>query len=144
MQAAVASYLASSASTIKLASSSFNASGRAYPDLAALGHKTPLVVRGDIGYEDGTSMSAPVIASMMVHLNAIRLAAGQPVLGWFNPALYTLAARWPGIVNDITSGSNVCSEHEHDNFTGCPSQCNWGFNTAPGMQHCRLAVHAAV
>ncbi len=129
-------YLSKAANRIQLTSASFNASGRAYPDLAALGHKTPLYVSGEFVMVDGTSMAAPVVAAVIVHLNAIRLAAGQPVLGWFNPLLYQLAGQWPGIVNDVTYGSNVCAK------SSCPPQCTWGFNAAVGEHIARSKLHA--
>jgi len=38
----------------------FNASGRGYPDVAAIGHNYVIAMNGTLSGEDGTSASAPV------------------------------------------------------------------------------------
>ncbi|KAF1780965.1 Sedolisin domain [Phytophthora cactorum] len=47
----------------------FRSTGRAMPDVAAVGHAFPVVVNGEVGATDGTSVSAPVLASMVTLLN---------------------------------------------------------------------------
>jgi hypothetical protein len=85
--------------------------GRGYPDVAAMaaGPSLPrgnppvlsatgysLVVDGAwINYAGGTSMAAPIWASVIAIVNEQRGRAGQPVLGFVNPALYYLGATRP-------------------------------------------------
>jgi tripeptidyl-peptidase-1 len=65
------------------------------------------------GAVDGTSASAPLLASMVAHMNARRAAVGKPPLGFLNPALYSLNS---SAFHDITSGSNACG-------AGAPPTC---------------------
>ncbi|KAJ6454196.1 subtilisin-like protein [Mycena sanguinolenta] len=99
------------------ASSIFNRSGRAYPDVAANGW--PLVIAQDGGFvlSGGTSASAPIFASIVAAVNDVRIAAGKSPVGFINPALYSSALQ--GAFNDVTVGSNP----------GCQTQ---GFPAAPG------------
>jgi kumamolisin len=85
--------------------------GRGYPDVAAMaaGPSLPrgnppvlsatgysLVVDGAwINYAGGTSMAAPIWASVIAIVNERRGRAGQPALGFVNPALYYLGATRP-------------------------------------------------
>jgi len=96
--AAVKTYL--SGSNVP-ASSYFNASGRAYPDVAACGS---VVICSDficgLGVE-GTSCASPIFAGTMALVNDKRLAAGKSPLGFLNPMLYANAAAF----DDVTSGS---------------------------------------
>jgi tripeptidyl-peptidase-1 len=43
----------------------FNAAGRGYPDIAALAHNFYIQISGNVGSEDGTSASSPVIAGII-------------------------------------------------------------------------------
>lgn len=63
----------------------------------------------------GTSLSAPIWASLLTIINEDRLAAGQPSVGFVNPVLYAN----PGAFFDITQGTNP----------GCGTQ---GFPASPG------------
>ncbi|EKM48223.1 uncharacterized protein PHACADRAFT_266494, partial [Phanerochaete carnosa HHB-10118-sp] len=58
--AAVSSYLSSISSTN---SGLFNASGRAFPDVAAIGVNVEIVVNGQAETVDGTSCASPIFAS---------------------------------------------------------------------------------
>ena len=85
--------------------------GRGYPDVAAMaaGPSLPrgnppvlsatgysLVVDGTwINYAGGTSMAAPIWASVVAIVNEQRGRAAQPPLGFVNPALYHLGATRP-------------------------------------------------
>merc|ERR1712217_429267 len=69
----------------------WNASGRGYPDVAALGGtKTPYCVKTGGAFEGvaGTSASCPVVAGVFARLNGLRLAAGKAPLGFLNPFIY--------------------------------------------------------
>eukprot|EP00511_Aplanochytrium_stocchinoi_P009993 CAMPEP_0204866092 /NCGR_PEP_ID=MMETSP1348-20121228/15791_1 /ASSEMBLY_ACC=CAM_ASM_000700 /TAXON_ID=215587 /ORGANISM="Aplanochytrium stocchinoi, Strain GSBS06" /LENGTH=461 /DNA_ID=CAMNT_0052017807 /DNA_START=609 /DNA_END=1994 /DNA_ORIENTATION=+ len=86
----------------------WNATGRGYPDISALGGtKTPycVVVHGlGVGIA-GTSASCPVAAGIFAKLNGIRLSKGKSPLGWLNPFIYQHADAF----QDVTIGSNGCS-----------------------------------
>lgn len=103
----------------------FNASGRGYPDIAAQGFHFLVVWNGTLVSLDGTSASAPTIASVIALVNDMLLAAGKPVLGFLNPWLYSGGS---ASFTDITSGSaSGCGT------TGFPAQAGWdavtGFGT---------------
>lgn len=81
----------------------YNASGRAYPDVAAQGGPgMPTVWAGANSTSSGTSYSSPIFASVVALLNDRLLAQGRKPLGFLNPFLYAN----PGALNDITSGNN--------------------------------------
>lgn len=86
----------------------FNTKGRAYPDVTGLGHAFPVYESGKMYPTDGTSVSAPLLASMVVLINKVRLEAGQPVLGFLNPLLYQLYDVCPHVFADITEGDISC------------------------------------
>merc|ERR1712216_972344 len=102
-QTVVKAYLADKTADLPPASY-FNASGRGYPDVAALGgQKTPYCVNaGRFEGVAGTSASCPVVSGIFALLNDARLAAGKPALGFLNPFIYQNAAAF----NDVTSGKN--------------------------------------
>jgi hypothetical protein len=52
----------------------------------------------------GTSVSAPMFASVIALLNDERISAGkQPLPGWINPTLYSV----PSAFNDVTLGGQT-------------------------------------
>jgi tripeptidyl-peptidase-1 len=123
----VQSYLTNSGVQIPPASA-FNANGRAYPDVSALGINFEIVDGGQSLVESGTSASAPVFAAMLTLINAQRLHAGKSSLGFVNPALYQVYAASSDAFHDITQGQNNCC-------AGAPGQavcCSSGFFAAPG------------
>jgi tripeptidyl-peptidase-1 len=97
--AAVSAYLARLGSTN---AGLYNASGRAYPDVAALGDNVQIEVGGNAGTIYGTSCSGPFFASIIALLNDELAAEGRPSLGFINPLLYSVAA---DAFNDITVGA---------------------------------------
>jgi tripeptidyl-peptidase-1 len=107
----VSNYLATAASQNVLPSSSyFNSSGRAYPDIAALGGQVNpycVAIKGDsFGGVAGTSASCPVAAGIFAQLNDARLAAGKSALGFLNPLIYS----HPECFFDVKDGSqNNCN-----------------------------------
>lgn len=85
----------------------FNASGRAYPDIAAQSTNFVIVASGSAEQVDGTSCACPTFASVVQLLNSDRLLAGKSPLGFLNPWLYSGASAG---LTDITSGKNTgCS-----------------------------------
>jgi len=88
----------------------WNASGRGYPDVAALGGSqnsycvslTGILGRRSMMGIAGTSASCPVVAGIFARLNALRAAKGLSPMGWLNPFIYQNAAAF----NDVTLGQN--------------------------------------
>lgn len=103
----------------------FNASGRAYPDVAAQGQRFMVVWGGEINSLDGTSASTPVFASIIGLVNDKLISEGKPPMGFLNPWLYSKGFK---AMNDITSGSSMGC-----NVTGFPAKEGWdpvtGFGT---------------
>ena len=108
---AVLSFLAAAAAAGELppAASIWNASGRGFPDVAMLAGlpaeggpsadgRTGVVTNyfqrrnGRWVHTDGTSASAPAFAGLVAVMNAARLAAGKPPMGFINPFLYAARA----------------------------------------------------
>jgi len=87
-------------------SSYYNASGRGYPDVAALGGDTNTYLvsykAGSFTGVYGTSAATPVFAGVIGQLNNVRLSNGKSTLGFLNPWIYENQAAF----NDVTSGTN--------------------------------------
>jgi tripeptidyl-peptidase-1 len=83
----------------------YNATGRGVPDISAQGAKFEIRSYGEWTTASGTSASAPSVAGLLAKLNALRLQAGMPSIGFVNPLLYGGAATARGF-HDITTGSN--------------------------------------
>lgn len=94
---AVKSYLSSIGSANN---GKYNASGRAFPDVAAIGTSVQIVVNGQVQNVDGTSCSSPIFASIIALINDNLLMHGKSSLGLLNPLLYAN----PTAFRDITSG----------------------------------------
>jgi len=58
---------------------------------------------GNVSTSEGTSASAPLLASAILRINAERLAAGKKAVGYLNPLLYGPLS---GAIQDITVGNN--------------------------------------
>ncbi|KAJ1335029.1 tripeptidyl-peptidase I [Microdochium nivale] len=101
--------------TVKGANERYYKHGRGYPDIAAVGDRQVVYFGGLWYHIGGTSLSAPVVASMVTLANEERLRKGKKPVGFFTPALYA----HPEVLHDITVGSNP----------GCNTT---GFPTAPG------------
>jgi len=118
---AVSAYLKSGAKNP--GTGNFNAKGRGYPDVSVVGHNYAIWISGP-EQVDGTSCSSPVFAGLVSVLNAQRIKAGKPVLGFLNPAIYQWAAQ--GAFNDVVTGNNDCTE----DTSPCPA-CT-GYTAAKG------------
>jgi len=103
-------------------STEFNASNRAFPDVAGLGHNYIITYSGFNEIVDGTSCSTPVWAGIITRWNDYRLSMGKSPIGFANPMIYQMAAAVPNAFTDITSGNNFCTE----------SCCIEGFYAGPG------------
>ncbi|KAL1654284.1 hypothetical protein SLS61_003289 [Didymella pomorum] len=93
----------------------FNSSGRAYPDVSALGLKLATVWLDKTYGIGGTSASAPIFASIINLLNEERLEKGKKPIGFLNQIIY----KHPEMFNDVTVGGNP----------GCGTD---GFPASPG------------
>lgn len=80
----------------------YNRAGRGWPDVSANGAWFQLFRNSTLGHIFGTSLAAPLFASVVTLLNQERATAGKGPIGFINPALYAN----PGLLNDITNGSN--------------------------------------
>jgi tripeptidyl-peptidase I len=101
----------------------FNPNGRAFPDVATQAQNIEMVNGSAYITAYGTSAASPIFASIIALLNDRRIATGKSVLGFLNPALYAN----PGVLNDITSGSNPgCGTN------GFPSISGWDAVTGLG------------
>jgi len=90
-------------------SDSFNSSGRAFPDVAAVANNYA-VWMGMWLSVDGTSAAAPVFAGILASIAAkVREVGGPSSLGFANPMLYKLAASKPGAFTDVVEGNNKCT-----------------------------------
>ena len=121
----------------------FNAAGRAYPDVAALGHNYYIELQGQVSAVDGTSASCPVFAGIMSIVNSARVKAGKAKLGFANPSLYKIASEHPAAFNDITEGNNLCTETLCCK-TGFYAAAGWDATTGLGTPDVSALVSAAV
>ena len=72
--------------------------GRAYPDVAFMGHNFDIVVGGQTYEGSGTSASSPNFAGMMTLINGRRMKAGKSPIGFLNKILYgKLGAEHPEV-----------------------------------------------
>lgn len=99
----------------------FNRNGRGFPDISAMGSRYIVVVNATYYIVSGTSASTPVVAGMLSLINAERVRAGKPTVGYINPLLYAAASRASDApssdvpnglsgapTTDITSGTYAC------------------------------------
>ncbi|KAK0717816.1 peptidase S8/S53 domain-containing protein [Lasiosphaeria miniovina] len=82
----------------------FNRSGRAVPDISAIGSGFQIQYGGNTAEVLGTSASTPTLAAMVALVNDARLRAGKPSLGWLNPLLYAPSVR--EVLRDVTVGDS--------------------------------------
>jgi tripeptidyl-peptidase-1 len=101
----------------------FNHSGRAMPDISAIGSAFQIVMGGSVSQVYGTSASAPVVAAMVALVNDARMRAGKPSLGWLNPLLYEERVR--RVLRDVTEGESRGCRFEDDTMSP-------GWKAAPG------------
>lgn len=85
-------------------SGTFNASGRAYPDIALVGANVTIVDQGKVVVSGGTSAAAPLFAAMISRINDERLLAGKKAIGFLNQILY----QHPEVFNDVSEKKQRC------------------------------------
>lgn len=97
----------------------FNQSGRAFPDVSAMGANIAAIFASQLGLAAGTGISTPIFASVIALLNDGLISQGKPAMGFLNPFLYSASLEMP-VLNDITSGSNPGCE-----TNGFPAMPGW-------------------
>jgi tripeptidyl-peptidase-1 len=80
----------------------YNRAGRGTPDVSANGAKLQYYMNGGLAENYGTSLSAPIWASVITLLNEKRAEYGKGPVGFINPVLY----EHPEVFHDITQGHN--------------------------------------
>jgi tripeptidyl-peptidase-1 len=102
--------------------------GRATPDVAALGEGYQVWVGSRFESVGGTSASSPAFAGYVSLLNEARRQAGKPNMGFLNPFLYQNAASG---FTDIVNGTNAIAR------SGLPVKagyaCAAGWDAATGL-----------
>jgi len=136
----VAAYFTTAGASLPKASL-YNANGRGYPDVSALGGQTNAYCvsykGGTFGGVAGTSASCPVFAGVVGIINNNRLAAGKSAMGFLNPWLYTVPQCFND-VNDMTS--NYCN----GGFSGFNATAGWDPATGLGTPNTGCLVAQAL
>ena len=113
----------------------YNASGRAYPDVATLAaFGIPLCTYGGCSGSGGTSASAPTIAGMLSLINDARLNAGLKSLGFINTKLYSLmedSATYAECFTDVGI-TKVGEEWDCQTYSSCDG-CDDGGGNGKGF-----------
>jgi len=122
----------------------FNQSGRATPDLSAVGSGFKVVNAGGIHSVQGTSASAPVVAAMVALVNDKRMREGKPSLGWINPLLYEIAAKGgygtapaqagAGVQGDKNKKKKVFKDVKNGISQGCRWEGDPVLSSTPGWE----------
>lgn len=113
----------------------WNASGRAYPDIAAIGDGIYSRWNGKEDSRFTTSASTAIAASIIGLLNDVRISKGKKLLGFLNPWLYSEGFK--GFTDIVDGSARGC------NVAGFPAGPGWdavtGFGTPVGsFQSSRL------
>jgi len=110
----------------------WNATGRAFPDVSALGVDFPIIVSGQLLPVAGTSCSSPTFAGLITLLNDLLLVDGGRPLGFLNPLLYEYGRI---AFKDVTTGSNPgCGTSGFYAATGWDPVTGWGTPNWPVWQ----------
>lgn len=104
----------------------YNASGRAYPDVAAQGVYFHTILEGEDDLLSGTSASSPTFAAVVALLNSDRISNGLPPFGFLNPWLYTKGVI--GLTDIIGGKQSGCSQIPGSGFPATP-----GWDPATGL-----------
>lgn len=128
---AVAQYFAN-VNKNELPPSGWNAKGRAYADLSAIGFNLMMVMGGTIMPVGGTSASGPVLGGIFALLNDLQLSKNRPTLGNPLPWIWTVLAKTPGAFNDLTYGRNDDGDLQ-PRGSAFPSRCPFTPGAATGF-----------
>ena len=113
----------------------FNKQGRAYPDVAVVGHNCATFEGRVLNSVDGTSCSSPTFAGILTLLNYHQKQMGKPRLGFANPVLYEMSRLTPSSFNDIIVGNNQCTEYMccYPNLSDFGYEATVGFDAVSGL-----------
>jgi len=137
----VAKYVAMGSSLEKFPpTDKFNATGRATPDVSALGEGFQVYVNGKVEAVGGTSASSPTFAAMVSLLNEARMKAGKPQLGFLNPFLYAN----PDAFFDVVKGTNAEGRGPFSSPYGFACAAGWDAATGLGTPHFDKLLAAAM
>jgi len=128
---AVAGYMKSAGTALLPPAAKWNSTGRAYPDVSALGGQDNpycIIVGGLFVGVAGTSAACPVVAATFAKLNEVRLASGGQPLGFLNPWIYKVGSAG---FNDVAQGRN-CGSPVCKNNAGFPAIAGWDAATGFG------------
>jgi hypothetical protein len=104
----------------------YNPNGRGFPDISAYGAYFPILTpSGDVDSVSGTSLSAPLAASLFTLANQKLLEDGYKLIGYANPMLYWMAEKCPQAFNDITMGDNQSNQNGDLCQYGFPAAIGW-------------------
>lgn len=106
----------------------WNATGRAFPDLAIIGNKFQVVQGGRVIPVGGTSASTPTFAAFISMINSVRLNAQQPTMGYVHPFLYQSWASAATAFHDITQ-----NQQQEQGCTGHSFGCTVGYDAMSGL-----------
>lgn len=121
----------------------FHMNGRAYPDVAAQSAHVAMEYKSNQVKLSGTSVSAPLFASVAALLNDARLAANQTRLGFLNPLLYGRLSRAPGAFHDIREGgSSGCGLPGFNATDGWDVASGFGTPSFPALRDAVLDARA--
>ncbi|KAK0621825.1 peptidase S8/S53 domain-containing protein [Bombardia bombarda] len=110
----------------------FNQTGRAMPDISAIGSGFQILYGGQMIEVLGTSASTPVVAAMVALVNDKRLREGKPSLGWLSPGLYEREVR--EVLKDVAYGqSEGCNYADRTGMPGWPAVEGWDGVTGLGV-----------
>jgi tripeptidyl-peptidase-1 len=110
----------------------YNARMRAVPDISAIATLFQTIIAQQSTMLDGTSASAPVLASMIALINEERVRAGKGVLGWLNERLYSREVQ--AVLQDVTGGvSKSCVFADGGEPGGWPAKKGWDAMTGLGV-----------
>lgn len=117
----VAAYFKRVSGTVKAPKPGFNPLGRGYPDVSFIGVRYLAVIQGQSVSMFGTSAAAPLFASMISLVNALRAQHNKGPIGFINPTLYqvgnanktffnqyNISYHNASLFNDVTQGDNLC------------------------------------
>ncbi|KAJ3496822.1 hypothetical protein NLG97_g2374 [Lecanicillium saksenae] len=125
----------------------FNRNGRGFPDISANGKNSYTITNLQPVPGGGTSMSAPLFASMINLINEDRLKANKSVVGYINPSLYKMAENG-NVFNDITDGgmgdADNCGTSGFNATTGWDPVTGLGTPNYKPMHEFFMNLHCAL
>lgn len=125
--AAVKGYLAQIGNTFQ---GLYNPAGRGFPDVAAQARGFRVIDKGMNIAVGGTSAASPTFAGIVALLNAARLSAGKPGLGFLNPWLYSKG--FEALTDIVNGGSKGCTGIDQYSGLPGPKVIGAGWNATKG------------